>query len=268
VTALKGATPPADPLRGAAASEAGFVQLVQMFGFSAFIATALVLGGRLLWLWRRTREVPELAMGLSFLLGGALGYSAWFVYSLVRLGNLPGEPHAWAVVGLGLSCVGALTNAAGIRAAFRPGDGRAAALLVVFALLMTAGWVDTLRNTGELEPWTFWLAMGTAGASYLWSASECFRLFVVLRKRARFGLATPLLADRARLWTVAFGAVVLMVASSVAARGALGPGVMPPPWVSTFQSLCGLACAAAIWFGFFPPEFYRRRFERTPESAA
>jgi len=244
------------------------MQIVQMLGFSAFIATALVLSGRLLLLWRRTREVPELAMGLCFLIGGAIGYSCWFAYSLVRMGRIPGDPHAYATVGLALSCLGALTNAFGIRAAFRPGDSRALGLLVAFAVLMAIGWGDTLRNASGYERWTFWLAMGTAGASYLWSASECFRLYVVLGKRARFGLASPLLVDRARLWTVAFGAVVLMVGSSLAARGVYGPDAMPPAWVSTFQSLCGLACAAAIWFGFFPPESYRRRFEGQPEASA
>ncbi|HKJ24421.1 MAG TPA: hypothetical protein VKB65_06335 [Myxococcota bacterium] len=243
------------------------MQIVQMLGFSAFIATAWVLGGRLLLLWRRTREVPELAMGLSFLVGGALGYSCWFVYSLVRMGRVPGDPHDVATVGLALSCLGALTNAAGIRAAFRPGDSRALGLLVVFAALMAIGWGDTFRNASGHERWTFWLAMGTAGASYLWSTGECLRLYVVLGKRARFGLASPLLVDRARLWTVAFAAVVAMVASSLAARAVFGPDGMPPAWVSTFQSLCGLACAAAIWFGFFPPAFYRRRFEGQPEAS-
>lgn len=244
------------------------MQIVQMFGFSALIATSLVLGGRLLLLWRRTHEIPEAAMGLSFLLGGAFGYAAWFAYSLVRMGRIPGDPHDFAVVGLALSCLGALTNATGIRAAFRPGNGRALGLLVVFAVMMAIGWGDTLRNTSGHERRSFWLAMGTAGASYLWSAAECLRLYVLLGKRARFGLASPLLVDRARLWTVAFGAIVLMVGSSLAARGVYGPDVMPPAWVSTFQSLCGLGCAAAIWFGFFPPEFYRRRFEDQSEAAA
>jgi hypothetical protein len=102
--------------------------------------------------------------------------------------------------------------------------------------------------------------MLTAGATYAWSMSECIRLSVLLRKRARFGLAPAHLADRARLWAIAFGAVVLMVLSSFVARLVYGANVMPPSWVSTFQSLCGLVCAAAIWLGFFPPAFYRRRF--------
>ena len=244
------------------------MQLVQMLGFSAFIATSLVLGVRLLLLWRRTGEVPEFAMGLSFLLGGAFGYAAWFVYSLVLMGNLSGDPHTIAVVGLALTCLGAFTNAAGIRAAFRPGDSRARLLLLAFAAVMAIGWVDTLFNTSGQEHWLFWLSMGGAGATYLWSTSECVRLYSLLRKRARFGLAPAHLADRARLWAMAFGAVVAMVSSSILARLVMGPGEMAPVWVSTFQSLCGLACATSIWFGFFPPAFYRRRFEAPPATDA
>jgi len=37
----------------------------------------MVLGTRLVSLWRRTRERPELVIGASFLLAGALGYMAW-----------------------------------------------------------------------------------------------------------------------------------------------------------------------------------------------
>jgi hypothetical protein len=244
------------------------MQLVQMLGFAAFIVAAFVLGVRLLLLWRRTREVPELAMGLAFLLGGALGYSGWFAYSVVRIGGATNVEARWLViVSLGLSCLGALTNAAGIHAAFRPGDRRATALLGAFGVLMLIGWADTVRNTSGREAWTFWLAMLTAGATYAWSASECLRLSVLLRKRARFGLAPAHLADRARLWAIAFGAVVLMVLASFGARLASGPDVMPPSWVSTFQSLCGLACAGAIWLGFFPPAFYRRRFAASAVGA-
>ena len=240
------------------------MQAIQMLGFGAFIAASLVLGVRLLLLWRRTREVPELAMGLSFLMGGALGYSGWFVYSLLQIEDGSAAIlHNVAVAALALTCLGAITIAAGIRAAFRPGDARAQALLLTLVALMAAGWVDTLRNTSGQEHWQFWMAMLSAGAAYVWSSAECWRLFVVLGKRARFGLAAPHLADRARLWAIAFGAVVVMILSSFANRLVLGPGVMAPAWVSTFQSLCGLACAASIWFGFFPPAFYRRRFAAT-----
>lgn len=245
------------------------METIQMLGFTAFIVASFVLGTRLVLLWRRTGQIVELAMGLSFLMGGGLGYATWFAYSLVmRAGNPDGRAHAIAVVALALTCLGAFTNATGIRWAFRASDARARVLLWVFAVLMAAGWLQTLRNDSGREHWTFWLAMLTACASYVWSSAECLRLFVVLRKRARFGLAAPHLPDRARLWSIAFGAVVVMIASSFTARLVLGPNVMPPPAVSTFQSLCGMVCASAIWLGFFPPAAYRRHFERRAAGAA
>lgn len=241
---------------------------VQLLGYAAFIAASAVLSTRLLLLWRRTRELPELAIGLAFLLAGALGYASWFVSALTYRGVIEGDHITFRVLGLGLTCLGGLANAAGIAAAFRPGALRARILLGVLAALMTIGWLDTWMQWAEIMRWTFWLAMTGAAASFLWSASECFRLHVLLRKRVRFGLSSPLIADRALLWTVAFGAVVLMIGSAIVSRVVLGADATAPDWVPTLRSVFGLVCAAAIWLGFFPPAFYRRRFEGEPEAAA
>jgi hypothetical protein len=47
--------------------------LVQHLGMLAFLLTSLAVGVRLLLLWRRTRELPELTIGLAFVLAGFAG---------------------------------------------------------------------------------------------------------------------------------------------------------------------------------------------------
>jgi len=61
--------------------------MLALLGFSslASMAVSLVLGVRLLRLWGRTSELPELVIGASFLMACVLGYLA------TVLGN-PGVP--------------------------------------------------------------------------------------------------------------------------------------------------------------------------------
>ncbi len=240
--------------------------LLQSLGFGSFILVSFVLAIRLLLLWRRTGEIAELAIGTSFLTGGGLGYGMWFVFTLAaRQETAPETLHTLASIALGLTCLGALVNAAGVWRIFRAEDLRAALLVGTFTVLCLAGWLSyVVAPVGETLP-RFYATLLTAGATYLWTTAECIRLHVVLAKRARIGLVSPHLADRARLWAIAYAAVTVMIGSSFVAYLVLGPNVASPA-VSSFQSLCGLVCAAHVWLGFFPPEFYLRRFESGAEA--
>ena len=51
------------------------MELFALVGLSAYCLVSLVVGIRLLLLARRTRELPELLIGLAFLTGGAIGYT-------------------------------------------------------------------------------------------------------------------------------------------------------------------------------------------------
>lgn len=236
------------------------METIQMLGFGSFIAASFVLGVRLLLLWRRTGEPPELMMGASFLVGGGLGYSAWFGRTLYRMGGATmDEAHLLGIVAQALTCAGALTIAIGTRLIFRPAEARALAFVGLLATGMLSGLAVYAWLPAEGGNGAFWVSMWSVGAAYGWAAFECLRLHDVLRKRARVGLASPLLADRARLWAFAFGAVLCMVTISFLefiVSGNDGGSA----WVSTLQSMFGLVCAGAIWLGFFPPAAYRERF--------
>jgi hypothetical protein len=246
--------------------------LVQIVGYGAFILASAVLGLRLMLLWRRTHEVPELVLGTSFLAGGVFGYAAMFVASYQSAaGRPPSDVHLWTVAGAGGACAAALLIARGVQLIFRAGEAwvrwpvMALAVTMVVLLTVFATWpVDAVASRSRL----LWATFMTASLSYTWSAWECFQLHGLLAKRARLGLASPLLADRARLWGFAFGSVVLMYWVPFVDYLVHDPTMAPRTWVSTVTSLFGLACAAAIWLGFFPPAFYRRRFEARSTGVA
>ena len=95
--------------------------IVQLAGYAAFIVASVVLGTRLLLLWRRTREWPELTVGASFWLGGVLGYSAWLVLGILSAGEVdPETVKRVATIGLGFTVLGAMSSSLVTVLIFRP----------------------------------------------------------------------------------------------------------------------------------------------------
>jgi hypothetical protein len=232
-------------------------------GFPAFVVASLVLGVRLLALARRTRKLPELAIGLNFILGGAIGYSLLIAAESLHL--FPDSIAGWGSFG---GVLGLLLGAASIcvftRQVFRPESRGSLALLGAFgvwtALALYGSFV--LHVSHAPEPTSRWL--GSWGpnlgllAAYAWSSFEPLRYHALLRRRARLGLADAQVANRLWLWgcgTLATLAIALLhFAAQLAGRHEL-----PPSWVGASAVLI-LATAACQWLAFFPPAAYRRRF--------
>jgi hypothetical protein len=234
--------------------------LAQFLGQGAFIVASLVLGLKLLLLWRRTREVPELTLGLSFVVGGAIGYVSWFVLGIAAMkGASASVVHAIALVGLAASCSGATLNGIGVARVFR-GDARWPLVGVgALGLVMAVGWATYWRATG-LGSMTFWISMIAATPIYAWGAFEALSLALALHKRARIGLADPIVVNRLAQWGVSGIAVVGMIVIALVSRMIHGP--TPQPWTQAVAALLGLLAAATIWMGFFPPAALRTRLQR------
>jgi len=237
------------------------VAVIQLIGQGAFIVASLVLGVRLLLLWRRTKELPELTLGLSFMFGGGLGYVAWFVLgAATEQGADPATLHAIILTGLALTCVGAICNGLGIARIFRAEARWPLAMVASIAAVMAAGWVDYLLLGQGLGRMSFWVAMLAAAPIYVWGGIEAMVLAIALHKRAKLGLADPVIVNRLGQWSLAGWATVLMIGISFVARLAYGP--VPVPWPAVLNALLGVVAAAAIWLGFFPPRALRERLVR------
>jgi hypothetical protein len=71
------------------------MELLAGIGGGAFVLVSLVIGVRVLWLARRTRGLPEFAMGLGLILMGGLGYPV-----LAQFGSfLPDGERVWLLYG-------------------------------------------------------------------------------------------------------------------------------------------------------------------------
>jgi hypothetical protein len=232
--------------------------LVQLAGYVAFIVASLVLGFRLIALWRRTREWPELTIGCAFLLGGACGFVAWLALGILIGAGAPAPTiKLVAISGLAASVLGTLGNGVGTTLIFRPRALWARAFVATSALVMfgclTAYAIAPAEDSGRI----FWLTILLTVPLYAWGGFESITLSRMLRKRARLGLADPLVANRMMLFGVSSVAVVVSIGFGYAAQ--IAYGLTPPPWTGAAGSSALLVGAGAIWLGFFPPEGYRTR---------
>lgn len=230
--------------------------LISLLGFVAFVGVSIWVGARLLALARRTREIPELAIGTALLLG-ATGFTGLIV--AFRLHLVP-EPALLAVYAGSTiaSAVGVLALELGTWTLFRPGSRAAACGFGASALLLAASIVAgiaTFRPDGARIAFVFWSFNCVGAAAYAWGAVECFRYHAMLRRRARIGLVELSLADRFLLWAIAGSA-----GASVFLSGMVGRVVLDAPHaaVAFAQSLSGLIAAVTIWLAFFPPGAYLR----------
>jgi len=240
------------------------VELLAAIGGLSFVAASLVIGLRLLLLARRTGELPELAVGLALFLMGGIAYP---MLSVARLAVGWSEPLR---LGLGTSALllngfGTISVAVFNWRVFRPGErwarnavGAIAAVLVASLLcqVLSGGLREAaLSNRGlGLRLFMFFL-----GPSLAWASYESIRFHGLLVRRARLGLADPIVTDRMWLWGIStLCAFVLNMATSI---GALFFGIdfAATAFGALMIAPLGLIAACGMWLAFLPPASYTRR---------
>lgn len=228
-------------------------------GMAAFMALSGVLGGRLLFLARRSRGVPELAMGVAFLVAGVVGTGLGALARVPRVAP-PGGIAALTAAGKLCIQVGAVCQAVFTWRVFHPHRAwaRAAVATVVVALaVVTAGGVRAGRFGDPLDV-GLWrsLEVGVQALAIGWGALESLRYWLLMRRRMALGLADALVTDRFLLWAVAIGAGVVALVISTALAG-LHQEAGEAPMLYGLSASIGLVSAVGYWLTFFPPRWYR-----------
>jgi hypothetical protein len=238
------------------------VELLRVAGVGLFVLTCFAVGIRMLWLARRTRELPELALGVALLASGGLGGVLTFL-GAERADALGAAAAPVRAGGLVCLAVGAGSLWVFTWRVFRPESRGAAALCAAALALLALGLVadlgvvgapdfDTLRWQSPLSRLGFALRLG----AYAWAAVESARYGRAMRRRARLGLADPELARRFLLWAVAgaaaFGIYAVAAAHILIGTGdGLGAGVFDSAWALVTAGL-GLVSALCMASAFFP----------------
>lgn len=231
-----------------------------LIAVALFVGGSLLLGLRLLRRGWVTGQLPELLMGISFLVAGGMGGS---LQLLAQFPELFPPVFAGAAVAFGRLCihVGVVCQASFTWLVFRPGSRGARALLGLLTLAFVVASIGTaaeggIRNPGYSGVW-FWVDNAAQVTAIGWGALEALRWYGMMARRVRYGLADPLVANRFLLWGTALGAGVLAIAVGPVIHSFGVGSSLTRPLLGVAAAL-GTVAALCVALTFFPPARYRR----------
>lgn len=229
-------------------------------GLLVMIVADLWVGSRLIALARRTRKLPEFAIGSSLLLLGGVGYPL----AVAARQGVGGPENAALLVGTALMFqnLGCAAMAVGTWKTFRPEDpwGRLACGLVFASLAMSWIAMAVLGHFSEAPGTTpsYWVGFAGRCLPFAWSAAESWHYHLKLRRRLALGLTDRVVTDRFRLWALAVsGGTAGFVVFAIAAVRGIDVSTSPPVLIAT--SVAGLVAGFYMWLSFCPPRRYLAR---------
>ena len=250
-----------------------FLESFVGIGFLAFFIASSVVGVRLMLLWRRTRELPELLIGLGVLGIGPVGFGFMTVGELC-VTSAPGAARVLIGTGLAAMSVGAGAKYVFNWRVYHPESRWLRALVTLagvgLALCLAWEWRTTGFRTLISPGASYFLRISLQVGCLMWGSCEALNYWSRMRRRMRLGLADPVVANRFFLW--GFGAGAAGVGSAIGGAVQWWTQLPPTelPWVMLSSSLHGLAAAVAMWLAFVPNAAYTRmiraRAARTPAA--
>ncbi|NQZ98370.1 MAG: hypothetical protein HRU01_17860 [Myxococcales bacterium] len=232
-----------------------------------------LVGVRLLLAGRRSRQLPELFVGLGLTLTMCIGLP------LSAIGRIPAVVEtafggvAFAL-GLFVSMAGVACLYAFTWRVFRANDAWAiglvaAATLLLFSLALglldaAAGFTEVDQIFPRTKPWA--CAICVVGASaFVWTSIESVNYYVMLRRCLALGLADAVVANRFLLWSVT-GVTVTALCAGLTTALLSGQAALRDPLPLALIAACGVVASTAGYLAFLPPEPYlraiRQRFDR------
>jgi hypothetical protein len=237
------------------------MELLIWAGFAVFLFTSLVVGLRLLMVWKRTRQLPELLIAIGILCVGPVGFGL-SVLGQGSAGSAPLVSRAALALALLSVAVGTVAQYVFNWRVFRP-EMRPLRILVWLAALSFAGCfayegISRGFSVPQKTDIAFFFRYLTQVGCLFWGAAEALRYWSLMRRRVRLELADPIVANRFLLWAVGIGAAGIGTSIGAAVQLTTGvPGVQLPA-VMALSSMLGLTAAVALGLAFLPPPAYTR----------
>jgi hypothetical protein len=236
------------------------MQLLSGAATLAFVVVSAVLAVRLLLLARRTGAVPELALGLAYLLVGALGYP------LGLLAVAPGMPEPLARGLFALSSLGTGVGSAAVygftASVFRPDAGWARWIVRVASLVLGVQAAVHVQRAFTGDPTQFatpdlgfTVRQAATAFSYAWTAVEALRYRGLLVRRLGLGLAEIEVVNRFLLWAIA-GVGAFLGSATMTFVSFQGAMPWQDPLALSAVGLGGVTSAVCAWLAFMPPRAY------------
>ena len=250
------------------------MRVLGILALGMMATSGVIVGFRLLALGLRTRQQPELLIGIGLLLSAVVGGPVAFVARLPALISTP--------LGDGLLAVGLAATQTGIGMffaftwrVFRHDELWATLLLVLGSGALGVEWLGLLHASAlgttmeeilpHTRPWGVAI-VATLALAFGWCGVEAWRHRGRLKRQLALGLADPVVANRMALWAVSGFATVTMCAAIAACMLAgLAPLRHPLPLVAIALSAL---CASVCWLlAFLPPASYLARLRRGAVTA-
>ncbi len=230
-------------------------------GFVAFFIASLTVGVRLVALWWRNRQLPELLIGLGVLGIGPVGFGCMTLGQIIHADHDVASRVVFAI-GIFAASGGAFAKYIFNYTVYHP-DNRVVRGLVRVAgvgLLLSCIWVGVANGFAQVEhvDASYFVRSVLQVSCLLWGSIEALRYWRLMRRRVRLGLADPVVTNRFFLWGVGAGAAGVGTAIGVVAQLFIGRPPLEIPWVTLSSSMHGLVAAVALWFAFLPTEAYTR----------
>ncbi len=246
----------------------GLIQSYQLVATLSFVLASAVVSGRMLLLARRTRERPELLLGLGILGTAVLGYGLLIVALILR-GDPAGfttDPGIRALSGIGnvLHDVGVSMIVWFVLTVFRGGDRWARGLAGVLLLALWGGhlgWESSNGYRSSAPGNGFWLIRYLAIWTYpLWTMIESYRFYGLMRRRRALGLAEPLVTNRFFLWgSASLGTALATWTASIPYWLISRPeaAIAWSPVIQIATATFGVVTVSLYALTFFAPAWYR-----------
>jgi hypothetical protein len=233
-------------------------------GFVAFFVASLSVGVRLVLLWRRTRQLPELLIGIGVLGIGPVGFGLMTVADLSR-----GAAPAFARV---LLAIALLAVSAGVFAkccfnwrVYHPEQVWVRRMVWLSGALLLALYLSEFRTSGfetrDLLGPSHTARTVLQVACLLWGSGEALRYWRMMRRRLRLGIADAVVTNRFFLWGLGAGAAGVGSGVGLVTQWVTNTASVEISWLMLSSSLHGLTAAVAMWLAFMPTESYRRLIE-------
>ncbi len=238
------------------------MQLLALPGFLAFFFVSLWVGVRLLAQWGRTRQMPELLLGIGVLCIGPIGFG------LIMLAAAAGasDPNAPSLLA-GLSAI-AVGGGAAAKAIFNwkiyhPRSRLVAAIALGSIAGLVISIIGDARSTGFapsawMQPGWILARQGLQIAILLWGSAEALRWWLRMRRRLRLGIADPIVANRFLLWAIGAGMAGSGSLIGMVVGLAYGQPMNELPLLTLVLSMIGLVSAISLWLAFATPAWWKR----------
>jgi len=239
------------------------IEVLGALGLLAFLVSSVTIGVRLLMIGSRTGNVPEIALGLGFVVGAVVGYVPETIVLSTDLMSPEVETSVLAVTQVALRGAPIAILVFTI-AVFRPSElwARAFGALILAALVVSWVAFPNTRIFAQSQTDVFWYDVFAVFRSLAaaWGATESFLFYRRAKLQVKLGLVSPLLADRFLLWGLGLTALTALLGTTIWAA-LLGIDPSTSGWV-LLESLLGSIGAFTLWLTFFPNAAYKRRVER------